>query len=216
MPVTTIDAELLEFPRRGRRRLKFIVSITDAKTGRKLACSAATLVYNNKSRGYIDAAENTKLAENQINRLADVLENGGGRKIDVKSACRQIAESATIWQRYQAMEHLLNTAGQTGTVQKRHSDMLIQIAELLDIDKDKFLAMTQKILPVTDIEIEDTEFILGIAPDMTVDEQLDRLNDEYRKWNGRVTNSQADTRTQADKMLSLIAQARAKYVEQTC
>ena len=56
------------------------------------------------------------------------------------------------------------------------------------------------------------DFVLGVNPDMSKSEALQRLNDEYRKWNSRVTNSDPEIRKQADSMLDLLARTRAECV----
>ncbi len=61
----------------------------------------------------------------------------------------------------------------------------------------------------------DIEFLLGVNEKMTSDEIRSLLNEEYRKWNGRVTHADAAMQRQASQMLDLIADVRAKYVE-TC
>ena len=84
------------------------------------------------------------------------------------------------------------------------------------MDRDKFQAKVQKILPLGIYESKDFGFILGMRPDMSADEARRQLNKEYRKWNARVTHADPDTQTQAGQMLALIADARTKYIEQTC
>ena len=44
----------------------------------------------------------------------------------------------------------------------------------------------------------------------TTDEKIAELNEEYRKWNARVTHPDADIRQQADQILSLIADLRSR------
>jgi hypothetical protein len=41
------------------------------------------------------------------------------------------------------------------------------------------------------------------------------LNKEYSKWNSRVTNADPDIQTQADQMLTLIAEAKSQYTTNT-
>ncbi|MCK5173415.1 MAG: hypothetical protein KAR47_08490, partial [Planctomycetes bacterium] len=89
-------------------------------------------------------------------------------------------------------------------------------AELLHIDGEKFRAMAQKLLPVRSGRGDYTNFILGITDDMTVEDKREQLNDEYCKWNGRVTSRDTTIQDQADEMLALIAQVRNDCVEQPC
>ncbi|KKK44228.1 hypothetical protein LCGC14_3167390, partial [marine sediment metagenome] len=68
-------------------------------------------------------------------------------------------------------------------------------------------------LPLGTHDEVDIEFVLGVNEKMTADEIRSLLNEEYRKWNGRVTHADATMQTQAGQMLDLIADVRAKFVE---
>lgn len=262
--IAKIRADLLRFPRKGKRTLKFVTSIISMADDRELACSVATIDYQNNRPGYIDAKENQQRSEILIARLAGVLclsagkvnedaagfvtdwisarirpsankdEQAGRRrelekslqdmlgscqadnKSNIESICRQMSETATIIERYKAMELCLQTARATGNINQEHIVVLGTIENSLDVDPEKFLAMVQKILPLDIYEKQDVRFILGIKADMNSDEVRRQLNREYRKWNARVTHPNPDTRTQADQMLSLIADARAKYTQASC
>ena len=64
----------------------------------------------------------------------------------------------------------------------------------------------------TSILEDNLEFILGIRPDMTPEQARLRLNEEYQKWNARVTHPDPHIQSQAEQMLRLIGQARNEYV----
>jgi hypothetical protein len=72
--------------------------------------------------------------------------------------------------------------------------------------------MMGKILPASMHEVEDVEVILGVTTDMSKDETRQHLNQEYRKWNARVTNFDPEIQTQADHMLNLITKVRSEYI----
>jgi len=263
-PIAQIRADLLRFPRKGKRTLKFVTSIISVAGDRELACGVATVNYQNSHTGYIDAKENQQRSEilsirlagalclsaGQVNEsAAEVVTNwlsarikpsankddrarrrdelkqslqdalgtcGTNNRSDIDAVCREMAETATIIERYEAMELCLQVARATGIINPENIAMLTNLANLLGLDPDKFLAMVQKTLPLDIYEKQDVHFILGITADMASDEVRRRLNREYRKWNARVTHPNQDTRTQANRMLSLIAKARAKYVRKTC
>ena len=103
-----------------------------------------------------------------------------------------------------------------GTANKETISFLSHISGLLDIDKDKFRSMAQKLLPVSTQETSNVEFLLGITSQMSSEAIRQRLNDEYQKWNARVTHPDQAIQNQAEQMLQLIAEARSKYVEQNC
>jgi hypothetical protein len=263
VPVAEIRTDLLRFPRKGTRRLKFITSIISQAGGDELACTTATIDYENHKSGYIDARENHQQAETLNVQLAAALCYSSGQlnkagikvidewisgrvetlvdkeskaqihsrfkqsleeaigicreggEFDIESICGQITEMATIVERYDAMELCLQVAKTGGGIDGKQTAVLSQMADLLEIDTDKFRAMVQKILPVSMYEAKDMEFILGITADMSDEEARQQLNYEYRKWNARVTHPNTETRAQAGRMLALIADARQKYVGQT-
>jgi len=263
-PIAQIRADLLRFPRKGKRTLKFVTSIISVAGSRELAYGVATIDYQNNQAGYIDAKENQQRSEILTARLAGVLCLSDGQvnesatavvtdlisarirpsankddqarrhaelekslqdaigsceannQPDISAICREMAETATILERYEAMELCLKAARATGCINHEHIVVLGTLANLLCVDPDKFLAMVQKILPLDIYEKQDVRFILGITADMNSEEVRRQLNREYRKWNARVTHPNPATQTQADQMLTLIADARAGYTEQTC
>jgi len=135
---------------------------------------------------------------------------------DIDAICQEMAETATIIECYEAMDLCLQTAKAAGNINREQTVVLGRLANLLGVDPGKFLAMVQKLLPLDIYENKDVRFILGITTNMNVDEVRRRLNSEYRKWNSRVTHPDPATRTQARRMLTLIAEVRAGSAEQTC
>ncbi|MHC5059461.1 MAG: hypothetical protein ACYTFK_00010 [Planctomycetota bacterium] len=135
---------------------------------------------------------------------------------DIDAVCKEMIESATIIERYEAIELCLCVARGTGNIGPEQTAVLNRLADSLGVDPDKFQAKVQKILPLDIYQNKDVEFILGITPEMNDDQARKQLNKEYRKWNGRVTHPDPDTQAQAKGMLNLIADARTKYTEKTC
>ena len=84
---------------------------------------------------------------------------------------------------------------------------------MLEIHRDRFLSIAQKILLSTDCKIEEPSKLLGIASDMDEESFRKQLNEEYRKWNARVTHPDAQIRSQADRILTMIAEIRSKRLQ---
>ncbi|MBN1126179.1 MAG: hypothetical protein JXA82_14315 [Sedimentisphaerales bacterium] len=169
-------------------------------------------------REWIEAKDKT--SENQDNQnprlavLEKAIQKAMQDDFDAEAACRSIAENASIVDRYNAIRLVLRVVAAEGNIDREQTDQLTLVAELLRIDKDKFRALAQKSLPINTHRIEDIRFLLGINETMPSEEIRRRLNDEYQKWNGRVTHPDIEIRTQADRMLGLIAEARNRFVEQ--
>ena len=256
VPVATIPAEMLNFPRKGQRTLKFVTSLISKNTCEELACASAILDYSNEKLGYIDVKENAGRTELLTLQLAvnvsgttGHLDNAGldtlkewvefkkqprttieannldclvnqtihqfenGQNPSHRQICKELIEVATIVDIYDAMDLCLRTISAGGIAQPEQTALISQIAEFLEVDETKFRAMTQKILPIHIHQEHDLEFIFGITTEMTSNHRRQRLNDEYQKWNARVTHPDRAIQTQADQMLTLIAEARSEIIE---
>ena len=89
---------------------------------------------------------------------------------------------------------------------------LSEVVEKLQIKNSRFLALCQKLLLFSACKLEAPALLLGIDESMDEDTFRTRLNEEYRKWNARVTHPDEKIRRQADRMLSLIAQLRSRRI----
>lgn len=87
---------------------------------------------------------------------------------------------------------------------------LSEIVNSLQIKKGRFLALCQKILLFSACRLQAPALLLGIDDAMETEAFRSRLNDEYRKWNARVTHPDDHIRAQADRMLSFIAELRSR------
>lgn len=115
--------------------------------------------------------------------------------------------------RFFAIELALQTAAFDGVVSKDCLEKLFQVGHMLEIQQDRFLSIAQKILLSSHCQIEDPSQLLGITSEMDSDSFRKRLNEEYRKWNARVTHPDAQIRTQADRILTLIAEIRSQWLQ---
>ncbi len=112
-----------------------------------------------------------------------------------------------------ALELALQTVAFNRTVAAEIFNRLSQVSKMLDIRHDRFLTIAQKILLASECHIEKPSCLLGIAPEMDEESFRKRLNEEYRKWNARVTHPDAQIRCQADRILTLIAEIRTQRLQ---
>ncbi len=131
---------------------------------------------------------------------------------EIVAACHDIATELSTAERYQMIRLCLLITASNGRIGQTETALLDQIAVALAIDPVKFRAMAQKLLPVASQNQDNLEFVLGIHPDMTPEQARLRLNEEYQKWNARVTHPDPHIQAQAEQMLRLIGQARNVYV----
>jgi uncharacterized tellurite resistance protein B-like protein len=134
-----------------------------------------------------------------------------GNNIDTYKICDEIVTISPVAQRYDILELCLYVAQSKGSVTAEELTVLKNMAEWLDVDSDRFRVMKEKVLPVDMHQVRDVETILGITSDMSKEKVRKHLNEEYSKWNSRVTNADPDIQNQADQMLKLIAEARSQY-----
>ena len=111
---------------------------------------------------------------------------------------------------YDIVELCMNVAAADGIAEPTELELVDKIAKLLKIDPDKLRTLSEKLLPVNIHSAKNIDNILGLKPEWTSKEKKKHLREQYREWSARVTHSDAKIRDQADEMLKLIAEERAK------
>ena len=189
--------------------LAFAVASADTE----LADSEVAVI-ENWATGNITSPNASGRAKRKLDKAMDQAVSffRSGNQINICETCMQIAKSAPLAERYDIMELCLYVSRATGSVTAQEMNLLKSLAQWLELDTDRFRRMVEKILPVSMHQVNDMEFTLGVTVDMDREMTRRQLNREYSKWNARVTNSDPEIQTQADKMLKLIAEARSEYV----
>ena len=157
-----------------------------------------------KAEMFIPADEAAKTVEAIQNRFSG---------ITMKHSSDIVLAYGKNTDRFFAIELALQTTALGGFVSKENLVKLFQAARMLEIQQDRFLSIAQKLLLSSQCQIEDPAQLLGITSDMDGDSFRKRLNDEYRKWNARVTHPDAQIRSQADRILTLIAEIRSQWLQ---
>jgi hypothetical protein len=131
---------------------------------------------------------------------------------DLEQAVECLAAFAEQTDKLDAIELALLVFASDDMITSQRFNALSNAVDNLGIKRARFLALCQKILLFSDCKFEDPAFLLGI--DDLSDEATVRLrlNEEYRKWNARVTHPDEDIRRQADRILSLIADLRSRRI----
>ena len=80
--VAKLRVDWLVFPRKGRRNLKFNISILSAEGGWQLACAWCSYCYDNPSFGYIDVQENIEHTKTLAVALAFAVSAADGKMYD--------------------------------------------------------------------------------------------------------------------------------------
>jgi hypothetical protein len=183
-------------------------------------CAADGKMYNSElekikdwARRYIEL-QSSKKAQGQLERALrkTIRFFKKGYKIDTVALAGQLAQIAPAAVRYDIIEMCLSVVGSKGFVSAGQIDMLKDLAGRLDIEPTRFRQMVERLAPPNTHRVKDMELIFGLGGQMTREQTRERLNNEYRKWNARITNMDPAIQTQAEQMLNLIAQARTQYI----
>jgi tellurite resistance protein len=134
-----------------------------------------------------------------------------GGRLDVRAACREIVKISPAGLRLDIMRLFLNVAKSDGIVTQPEMIVINKFASWLQVERTKFRAMLEQLIPLSICQVKDADVLLGITADMDSEAVCKYLNEEYRRWNSRVTNTDAKIRDQAGKMLDIVAQARNAY-----
>ena len=187
--------------------LSFSVSAAD---GKMYDCEIE--VVKNWARNNIDFAEVSNKARRRLERALKKTAAffREGSRLDVRRVCRELVEIAPVGERYDILELCLCVVHANGVVAAEELAILKELADWLEVDKDRFRMMMEKILPAEMYEVADVETVLGVTADMSGESAREHLKREYRKWNCRVTSQDPDVQSQADYMLSFIAEARSQ------
>lgn len=131
-----------------------------------------------------------------------------GNKVDAGGICEELLSTTNPSQRYSIIELCMKIVAADGIATAKELVYLRKLSELLELDTVKVSMLMEKLVPVNIHQVKDAEFILGINNMMSPEDTRDKLNREYRKWNGRITNSDSNIRTQAKLMIELITQLK--------
>ncbi len=145
-----------------------------------------------------------------LQKTASFFRRGG--TLNVPQICGEIIEIAPLAGRLDILDLCLRVAAAKGQVTAAEFKLLKDLAEGLQIDRNRLRTMVEKILPVEMHRTKDAEMVLGITSAMSQDEARHQLNHEYAKWSSRVISTDPAIRRQADQMIRLIADARTQYV----
>lgn len=160
---------------------------------------------------WITRTTNVELPVDQIRSL---VESARQQEQDsFQQDCDVLMAYGTQNDRLAVIRMALETAIFLGRCTQASFEKLGRVVSGLDIPKDRFLELSQKIMLSSTCVMESPWQLLGISNHMTQDTFLKRLNAEYRKWNARVTHPDPAIREEADRILTLIANLRSDRLQ---
>lgn len=138
--------------------------------------------------------------------------HAGSKPIDCEAACERLLAWGHRADRVAAIDLILQTVACCPALSCRQEEQLWSLAGRFEMPAERFLALCQKRLLTENCTFERWRLLLGISGELSPEALRLRLNDEYRKWNARVTNPDAAIRRQADIILTLIADVRSRQL----
>jgi uncharacterized tellurite resistance protein B-like protein len=137
-----------------------------------------------------------------------------GGSIDIRALCGEVVHLVPESERIELMSLCASVAGADGETAEKELELLNRMGVWLELDRGKVRQIIEPLLPADLASFSNAEAVLGITPDMDVELVRRCLNEEYRRWNARVTNSDPAVRHRAEQMLRLVADARRRCIEE--
>jgi hypothetical protein len=133
-------------------------------------------------------------------------------KID--TLCQECADFP-VANKLEIIELLLHVTRADDVAKQSEMKLLDQIVKKMCVDFEDYKKLRDKIIQIETYEAGkkgelSTRALLGITDEMDETEIRSVLNKEYRKWNSRQNSADGTIRTQAQKMIQLIAEERAR------
>ena len=147
--------------------------------------------------------------------LKDSFESAKSGELILETQLKKFKKITTDASSFGLVEFIMDVSGADGEMSSAELKVANSIAKALKISMDDMKSITDKTLLKTDQEMKsegDLENLLGITDDMTNPQIKKLLNDEFKKWNGRIQALEdGDQKDKAQNMLNIIADARKKY-----
>lgn len=248
--VAAIPCELLRFAYRGRRKLKFQITMLSKKSQKEIISDEQTIEYVSCSDGYqeiqqrrsdvITASVNLVCSviepDQRTDRVNEFLTKWIKRNTNVelstdhvqslvdqalrkapdnpyRDECDVLMAYGNQNDRLAVMKLAFETSIFIGRITRSSFGKLGRISSLLDIPNERFLESAQKSLLNSECTMESPQDLLGVSEHMSEEAFVKCLNNEYRKWNARVTHPDSRIRHQADRILTLIADLRSQRLQ---
>jgi hypothetical protein len=173
---------------------------------------AASKLGTGDNDDFVPDAQLDRQLEKALHQAIKFFSTGG--RIDIRALCSEIIDLAPESERFELIRLCVSVARADGQVTEPEMELLNRLGLWLLLDRTKLRQMFEQLIPDDISTFKNPDAVLGITSDM--DPELIRryLNEEYRRWNARVTNSDPNVRQRAERVMAMIAEARQKYVKE--
>ena len=164
----------------------------------------------------VTAEDNKDELKTLLNKtLKDSFEAAKSGELSLEKQLKKFKKITTDANSFGLIEFIMDVSGADGEMSSAELKVANSIAKALKISMDDLKSITDKTILNTNQEINSEgglENLLGITDDMTKPQIKKLLNDEFKKWNGRIQALEdGDEKDKAQSMLNIIADARKKY-----
>jgi tellurite resistance protein len=173
---------------------------------------AASKLAESNNGEFIPDAQLERQLEKALQQAIKFFSSGG--RIDIRSLCSEIVELAPEAERFELLKLCISVAKADDEVTEKEMELLNRFCLWLVLDRGKVRQMFEQLITVDMSTYANHDVALGITSDMDPELIRKYLNDEYRRWNARVTNSDPVVRQKAERIMAMIAEARRKYVKE--
>lgn len=162
---------------------------------------------------YTDEQEENKKRINGY--ISSAYKAAKNKQLNIQELMNKVNEICTIDIKYIIFDTCLDVAAADGVADKDELELAYYMAQKLELDKNEYMKMIEKKLPINIQNEEDLahtfEKNIGITPGMSSQEIGEILKKEFKKWNQRVAHTDSNKREQAELMLHKISELRRKY-----
>ena len=148
--------------------------------------------------------------------MKDAFSELGSGDMSLSSITQRLNEIGDLSTKYEVIELCFDVLSADGVFDSEEIKVIRKVAEALDLDLDEIEKMRDKSIVGLNASVSthaSIEDLLGIESDWDKEQTKRHLRTEFQKWNNRLnTLSEGEERSNAQRMLDLIAEARKKYV----
>ena len=127
---------------------------------------------------------------------------------------QSVTNNSKIFERYEAMDLLLDIAVEDDMFSQKESQFLDKAAHIFNLNLSRYNDLKSvKIATVKNVEQSKSidESILGLNDSMSKEEKCKALRKEFSKWNAQTNNNDVTIRKRAKQLVELAAKLRTEY-----
>lgn len=206
----------LHAPYQGARTFDVRVRFSDGVGSVVYTEAHETLQFMEERLGYVELDQLYEQARTTAQRLADLMTViNGTTDISEIDACLDTLLAIDLnGLRESVYEQCVVAVATLSHYTQTHRVLLEHIAQRLELPIDLVTQFNDRHLRMSKMEMATDEDATGLPSDLSVEQQLEYLAAEYRKWRARAMHADPAIAAEATARMDAIARARAALTEQ--